>query len=58
MSIIDCTSTVVSEETSECGHAVNERLRAIADSLGSLDTLTSDVDEYINLLAGTGICHQ
>lgn len=60
MSIIDCSSTITTsdEMSSDGGHAVNERLKTIADTLATLDTTDSNVDGYTTALARTGACHQ
>lgn len=58
MAIIDSTSTAISEDISDSCQAVSERLRAIAESLASLDASSSDAHEYISSLAETGMCHQ
>jgi hypothetical protein len=55
MSIVDCTSTASTEDAvSDVG--INERLRAIADSMISFNT-TNNGEVIGSTLAGTEACH-
>jgi hypothetical protein len=59
MSIVDCTSAAGSgDAVSDCGQAVNERLRAIAELMAAFNTATpSDGDTAESTLTGVEACH-
>jgi mediator of RNA polymerase II transcription subunit 12 len=59
MTIVDCTSTAGPDDTvSDCGSAINERLRAIADLMVTFNTTVSSAgDNAENTLTSAEACH-